>query len=196
MEDEEVYKVNKPRIFKLEDDSLYKRYNQFKVKDIPIDDLRALLKLLFNKAAINMGKESYDAPDAAIEAILEFIYKDYGILPLYFVAMSIIQGSLGKYGPGRLVPSTVYKWLHEITMEFERVQRHEKFSSIDYLDKMDLKTYPLGTAINKKIEWFRSGKFNMDDWDRVPLKELANRIKNGLECVPEIFGLVSLKHKK
>lgn len=194
MEDE-VYKVNKPKIIKLEDDSLYKRYNQISAKEVPVDDLRPLLKLLFDKAAVNMGKESYDAPDVAIESIMEFIYKDYGILPVFYIAMSIIRGSLGKYGPGRLVPSTVYKWLHEITMEFERVQKHEKLSSPDYFDSIDLHKYPTGKAINKKIDWLTNGIITSDDWDKIPLKEMAERIGQGLECVPEVFGITSLKPK-
>jgi uncharacterized protein YfkK (UPF0435 family) len=127
--------------------------------------------------------------------MLEFIYKDYDILPVFYIGMAIIRGSLGKYGPGRLVPNTVYKWLREITLEYERFIKHEKYSNQNYLDIMDLHKYPVGQAICKKIDWLKNGVINDEDWDKIPLKDLSERIVNHMDSVPELFRVES-KNKK
>jgi len=193
MEDQELYKVKRQSYGKIEDDSLYKKNYKEAAKDIPVDELRMLLTLFFNKAAVNMGKESYDAPDAAIDSIMEFIYRDYGILPIENIASGIIRGSLGKYGPGRLVPATVYKWLHETIMEYEKLVRHQELGKIEYTQRLDVVKYPVGKALIKKIVWLKNGVIDSDDWDILPLKEMAERIAQGLDVVPELWGIKSKK---
>jgi hypothetical protein len=194
MEDN-VYNVNRIKSVKIEDNETYQKYSQTIVKDVPIDDMRLLMKMFFDKAAVNMGKESYDAPAVAIESILEFLYKDFNYVPVYQIGSSIIQGSLGKFGAGRLVPNTVYRWFNDAGAEYRRLLVHKKIED-DLAYKFipfDLDTFPLGRAINRKIEWYRKGLLSMDDWDKVPLKELAEREGKGLHSVPELFGIKSNK---
>ena len=195
MEDETIYNVKKARITRIEDDSYYQRYNNIPAKDVPLDDMRYLLKMFFNRAAINMGKDSYDAPDSAIESMLEFIYKDFQMLTVMYVGMAIIRGSLGKYGSGRLVPNTVYRWLGEITIEFERLRKHDELKKHNSEKVFDLQRFPVGQAICKKIDWLKSGAINEADWDKIPLKELSERISSGMDSVPELWG-VTTKNKE
>jgi hypothetical protein len=193
MEDQEIYSVKKSSIIKIEDHSLFKKYSNTIASQIFIDDLKLLIDLFFKKAGINMGKESYDSSDASIGAITEFIYKDYSTIPLNFIASAFVRGSLGKYGPGRLVPNMVYKWIHETALEYDKMESHKKIMSSSYANSMDLHKYPVGKAIMKKIDWLTSGLIDEDGWDQILLKALAERIKQGLDCYPEVFGLKSLK---
>ena len=191
MEDQEQYKVRKERISRIEDDSLFQRYSNNLISSVPIDDLKTLLSLFFKKAGINMGKETYDVSEDAIESIIEFMLKDFSSVPVLYVASAFMRGSLGQFGPGRLVPTTVYKWMREITLEFDKKQRHDKLGTPDYSNSEDLHKYPCGKAINKKIDWLYTGRITLQDWDHLPLKEMADRIGQGLDVVPELWGIKS-----
>ena len=195
--EEEIYSVKKSYSIKIEDDSLFKKYSLYQTKDVPADDMRYLLKLFFNKAAVNMGKESYDAPDAAIESVNEFISKEFGTIPVIYVCSAIIRGSLGKYGSGRLVPNTIYRWMTEVSIEYRRDKEHKDLEEITKKKPIayDLQNYPLGSAIAKKIDWYRKGLLKIEDWDKIPLKELAEREAKKLESYPELFGLKTDKNE-
>lgn len=195
MEDE-IYKVNKTKTVKIENDTYYQKYCKYQIKDVPVDELKYLLKLFFNKAAINMGKDSYDMPDNTIDAILEFTMKDFKFIPIMYVGSAIIKGSLGKSDvKGRLVPRTIYGWLNEASLEYNKVLEKEKYKNYnsDMSLTFDLHKYPVGSAIIKKMDWLKSGVITEDEWDMIPLKDLAERIGQGLESVPEIFGIKSNK---
>lgn len=190
MEDE-IYKVKKNIPGRIEDNQTYQLYSNSIVEKVPYDDMSILLKIFFDKAAVNMGKESYDAPDAAREAILEFIFREFGTMPVFYIGSAIISGSLGKYGPGRLVPQTVYKWLNLVSQDFSRKEAHDKLKDYDYSDAMDLHSFPVGKAICKKIDLYEDGIIDIADWDRMPLKEIAERINSNLLIVPELWGITS-----
>ena len=195
MEDD-IYNVKKTKITRIEDDSLYQKYSQDMAKDVPEDDLKVLIRLFFNKAAVNMGKDAYDAPDATIEAITEFVNKDYKYLPVMYIGMAVIRGSLGRMSSGRLVPGTIYRWLNEISVEYHKVKQEEKYRSYnsENLQSFDLHKYPVGKAICKKIDWLTSGAIDADDWDKIPLKEVAERIGQDIDSSPEMWG-VTTKNK-
>ena len=178
MEDD-IYKVKRTSITRIEDNPTFQKYFKVRVKDVPYEDADVLLTLFLNKAAVNMGKDAYDKPDATRESILEFIYKDYRELYVFLIASAIIKGSLGNYGAGRLVPSTVYKWLGEMRPEIERMRKAEEYKNISHDRMKDLDKYPIGSAINKKIDWYKSGLMSIEQWDMVPLKELAEAIARG-----------------
>jgi len=189
MMEEDIYTVKKAKIFKIEDDGIYNKYSLKMPMEVPIDDLRYILKLFFDKAAVNMGKDSYDAPEKAQDNVIEFILKEFAVLPVSYIGMAIIRGSLGKYGSGRLVPNTVYRWLREITLEYDRLKKHEELEKTNKEGLYDLHKYACGKAICKKIDWLKSGVIDDDGWDRIPLKELAEREARGLESYPEMFGV-------
>jgi len=197
MEDN-IYHVDRKRVSKIEDDGIFRRYSNVQLKDVPSDNVRYLLKLFFTKASINMGKDTCDIPEQSIDAIMEFITKDFKYIPMLYIGSAIIRGSLGKYDvKGRLVPRTIYLWLNEASNEYNRTLEREKYKNYNETKNItfDLHKYPVGSAIIKKIDWIKNGTITMDDWDRIPLKELAERIGMGMMPVPELWGVTS-KNKK
>jgi len=52
-----------------------------------------------------------------------------------------------------------------------------------------LHKFPIGSAINKKIDWYRKGILNINDWNKVPLKEVAEMIGAGNMPTVEHFGI-------
>jgi hypothetical protein len=187
--EEELYTVKKTRITKIEDNATYQKYSGTPIKDVPIDEADVLLKLFLNKAAINMGKDAYDKPDATRESILEFIYHRFGDLPVSYIGSAIIKGSLGSYGPGRLVPNSVFKWIGEVKMEYDRVRKHEELEAIPTGKTFDLLNYPVGKAICLKIDWYNAGLMTIDDWDKVDLKVLAEMLCRGEIPTTRDFGI-------
>lgn len=171
---------------------LYQKHSMTIVKDIfPISDLKEMINIFMADAGINMGS---DFNDATLERVIEIIEHSYKFLPIYSIAGAFKKGSLGDYGPGRLVPRTVNAWLNAITIEYNRDQDHKRnISDINTVHFSDLDRYPLGKAINKKSDWLKNGIITEDEWDKIPLKELAERIGKGLECVPELWHVTSKK---
>ena len=189
--EEEIYKVKKPTIAKIEDNKTYQDNYLKLIKDISSEDMTLLLKLFLDKAAVNMGKECYDAPDATKESILEFIYKEFRWLPVYSMGSAIIRGSLDDKSPARLIPRTVRKWLNDASIDFRRETDHDRLEEL-YREKpitFDLHKYPVGKAICQKIDWYKSGVLRIEDWDRIPLQRLAEIIGQGHQPSLEMFNL-------
>jgi hypothetical protein len=51
----------------------------------------------------------------------------------------------------------------------------------------------MGRALCKKIDWLTISAITSDEWDRIPLKEVAEIIGKGLEPSLEYFGMNSDK---
>ena len=155
---------------------LYNTYANDACKDIPVDYLKQLLNLMIYEAAQDMGT-TYDK-DSLLDRVNYIIDTHYNHLPLSLVASAFKRGSLGQYGPGRLVPRTIYGWMAEMNQYL--MTKHEvRDSSQDRKHKYDgLEKYPLGKAICKKIDWLTSGAITMEQWDKIPLKAVAEMIGN------------------
>lgn len=170
-------------------DEKYQTYASCVASNVPRDHLMHIVNVMVEDAALNMGSR-YD--QKAVDRIIEFVEgPDYKDLPLAVVASAFARGSLGKFGPGRLVPKTVHDWLDISAEEHRRYREHKQRE-----DRMkenhvafDLKKYPVGAAIIKKMDWLKSGAIHINDWDGIPLKELAERISQGVDSAPELWGI-------
>lgn len=168
-------------------EQIYQDNATLKVKEVfPQENVNKLINLFMEDASINMGS-GYD--DKTLDRVIEIIKYEFSFLPVCMIASSFKLGSLGRYGAGRLVPRTIYEWLKETTAEFNRKEIHNNIPEFCEIDTKFLHKSPLGSAIIKKIDWFKSGTFDINDWDKVPLKELASKIHNNQECGPDVFGL-------
>lgn len=161
-------------------------YGNYPASEVPSENLKVMIREFILDAAIDMGQK----PDEIIyDRVFYFITKDFGWLQCLQLASVFRRGSLGQFGAGRLIPKTIYGWLVEIRNELgqkasgvgEKIDMRRKFD--------DLGRYPMGQAICKKIDWIRSGAITSDEWAKIPLKAVAERIGRGLECTPEIFGI-------
>ena len=152
--------------------SLYDNYSTSLVKDVPRDNIKTLINIFMIDAGVNMGN---DFTETSLERTIEIVENSFRFLPVCYIASAFKKGSLGNYGPGRLVPRTINGWLNEITMEYNRDQDHKRLKEIDnsiYFKHLD--KYPLGKAIIWKIDYVTE-----DEWDNIPLKEVAEIIGRG-----------------
>lgn len=157
--------------------SLYETYSTELIKNIPTDNLTALVKTFMDSASIDMGSD-YD--EAALNRVCFIIRTEFAYLPLCFIASGFSQGAMGKFGAGRLVPRTIHGWLNEIVSEWNRKSIKDRQAELEaevYV-RYDLRKYPIGKAIVQKIEWYDSGKLDGDRWDNVNLMELTEAIGN------------------
>jgi hypothetical protein len=175
----------------------YNKYATSFVKEVPQEDFNLLVNLFLNDAAVTMGN---DYNDESLDMIIGIIRSEYSFLPVYYIAAAFKKGSLGKYGKeggARLIPRNIGYWIEQEAINYNKYLAHkaEKEKEFQCTNSFDLIKYPVGQAIIKKIDWYKKGIINNNGWDRIPLKEMAERIGRGLECVPEVFGVVSLKPK-
>lgn len=187
--EENIYQVKRTTVSKIEDNKTYQDNWQKPVNDVSYNDMSLLLKLFLDKAAINVGRECYDAPEVTKESILEFVCKEFRFIPVYYIGSAIIKGSLDSQSTNRLTPRLVHKWLIDATIEYRRYKDHldreEQFKEKPIT--FDLHKYPVGSAIAKKIEWYKKGFLSIDDWDLVPLKDVAEAIARGEYVTIEKF---------
>jgi hypothetical protein len=155
----------------------YETYANTTCKDIPIEYLKQFILTFLYDASQDMG-QVFDK-DITPERVYNMISTHYHHLPLCLVASGFKRGALGQYGPGKLVPRTIFGWLSEINQYYCTV--HEKKDEEDYNHhKFDgLEKYPMGKSIIKKIDWYEAGLLTDENWGKVSLKELAKAIGEG-----------------
>jgi len=171
------------------ENSLYETYAHSLCNDIPIETLKDFIMTFLIDASKDMGCDfdKVQMPDR----VYYIISMHYNHLPLSMIASGFKRGALGQYGAGRLIPRTVFGWMGEInqyylTKHSTRDNSHDNYTKFD-----DLHHYPLGSAINKKIEWYSKGSLDINDWEKVHLKELAKMIGEGHYATLEHFGIIN-----
>jgi hypothetical protein len=175
----------------------YQDYAGHLVREVPTESLLVeMVESFYYEAALNMGTNTKNRDSQRdVSRIVYLLKNSFNHLPVSLVASAFVKGSLGELDDGRLVPRTVYNWLKEISSEYMRKKDHEELQEKlkDTPTTFDLQRYPVGQAINKKSDWLRTGMISESDWDKIPLKDLAERIASGLPAVPEFFGVKSRK---
>jgi hypothetical protein len=169
------------------ENSLYDIYANTICSDIPIETLKDFITTFLIDASKDMGCE-FDKKETP-ERVYYVISTHYSHLPLSMIASGFKRGALGQYGAGRLIPRTVFTWMGEINQYYLTKHSTRDNSQDNYTKFDDLHNYPLGAAINKKIDWLRIGALNIDDWEKVPLKDVAKMIGKGHQPTLEHFGI-------
>ena len=174
----------------IEQNSTFQIYAKDLIGNIPKEKLCMIINLILIEAARNMGNEFNEK---ILDATIEVIEENFRRLPLITVASAIYRGSMGQLGAGRLIPKTIYQWLREVSMDYEREKDHQAIEA--RLNSpgtpVDLKIYPMGSALNKKLEWLVSGVITSEQYDDISLKKLAEMIGQGVWPTPEMFGIKS-----
>jgi len=123
MEEQEKY-YSTPEEFthhlKVENNETYQKNSLRPVREVSEGDLRLLLGLFFKKASAIMGKEAYDVEEEALENIIEFLQKEFSYLPVAYIYTAFLNGALGKFTSGRLVPRTIYSWVQMTAQDYSR----------------------------------------------------------------------------
>ena len=177
-------------------DEKYQIYANDLVRTLPEENLQYLIALFMQEAAINMGAE---VDEKTLERVIYYIKKDFSYIPVSYLASAFVRGSLGQMpyavGMTKLVPKTIHYWLGEASLDYNRAmakQRQKDLSSVPGTT-FDLQKYPLGKAINTKIDWFKKGLITSDEWDGISLKDLAGLIGQGRHPSPSDFGIKTNK---
>ena len=165
-------------------------YNQTPCAEIPPDYLREFILIYLVGASADMG-QVYDK-DITPNRVFDMITTHYNHLPLILIESAFKRGALGQYGIGRLVPRTIFGWLGEMNQYFITCHEKRDQSKDNYYKFNGHEKYPLGKAICKKIDWLKSDAITSDEWDKIPLKELAEIIGSGHEPSLEYFGIIKI----
>ena len=172
----------------------YEIYNNYVIRDIPIDNLKIIVTALIEDAALTLGCK---ATKADVDKVSEFMSShQFNFIPINVAATAFTRGSLGKLKNDKttLTPRNIYDWLSEISLEYRNhIEHNERDTILSSLGShfTDLTRYPLGKAICKKIDWYKSGAIDSNDWDKIPLRELAEMIGEGRYPMIEDFNLIN-----
>jgi hypothetical protein len=68
--------------------------------------------------------------------------------------------------------------MNEISKEYnaDQAKRAIEKSGNGVAISYDLNKFPVGRALCQKIDWYRSGKINSEEWDQISLKQVATDI--------------------
>lgn len=170
----------------------YKLYQNDKASVVPTEILKGLVSLFIETAALNLGAK---ATKADVDQIIYFIQSPrFNFLPINVILSAFTRGSLGKLKNDKttLTPRNIHDWLDEVSLEHRNYQEHlqrDYTLSNPEVHFKDLTRYPLGKAICKKIDWYKSGAINSNDWDAISLRELAEMIGKDVMPTLEKFNL-------
>jgi len=161
-----------------ENSPTYQRWASEQGKQVPLTELRTLIAIFMADAEINMGST---ADEKTLDRCIWHAGNKYGHLPIAYIASGYARGSMGDFGTGRLTPNTIKKWMDQVNEEYLRDETKAKLEQAlkNPGVAMDLHKYPAGKAIIKKVAWLNSGAITSEEYDQIPLKELARRIAAG-----------------
>jgi len=156
----------------------YNKYATEFIKDVPKEDFNLLINLFLNDAAVMMGN---DFNDNTLDMVIVIIRNEYSFLPIYCIASAFKKGSMGKYGKeggARLIPKNVGFWIEFEALEYNKYLAHREQKEKEFrpTNSFDLIKYPVGQAIIQKLNWYKEGKLQGDEWDHIDLKELTEAI--------------------
>ena len=170
----------------------YKTYQSYLIRDVPIDNLKIIVTEFINDAALTLGCK---ATKADVDKVTFFMSSNqFNYLPVNIASTAFVRGSLGKLKNDKttLNPRNIYDWLSEVGQEYRNFVEHkerEKSLSNPGEHFKDLTQFPLGKAICKKIDWYRSGAIDDNDWDNISLHELAEMIGKNIIPTLDRFGI-------
>jgi hypothetical protein len=155
--------------------SKFETYATEFVRNVPVEHLKDVIELTMKKCSLNMGS---NYTDEILQRIVELIKEDYSYMTVNLVVSALFRGSMGHFGAGRLIPKTIAGWLREISQEYNKERDHKEIEERlkSNSTPIDLVKYPMGTALNLKIDWLVSGAIDNDGWDKIDLKQLAEMI--------------------
>jgi hypothetical protein len=168
--------------------SKFETYATDFVRNVPTENLKEIIELTMKKCSLNMGS---NYTDEMLQRTVELIKEDYSYMTVNLVVSALFRGSMGHFGAGRLIPKTIAQWLREISQEYQKEKDHREIEERFKVTSVpvDLKKYPMGKAICKKIDWLTSGAITSDEWDQINLKTVAEIIGAGHEPSLEYFGI-------
>jgi len=159
--------------------SQYETYATDIVRNVPNENLKYIIDLTMKKCSLNMGS---NYTDEILQRTIELISEEFHYMTINLIVSALIRGSMGHLGAGRLIPKTIAQWLRDISQEYQKEKEHqeieERFKATGI--PVDLKKFPMGSALNLKIDWLTSDAITSDEWDKIPLKELAEIMGKGL----------------
>jgi hypothetical protein len=168
--------------------SKFETYATEFVRNVPIEHLKDVIELTMKKCSLNMGS---NYTDEILQRVVELIKEDYSYMTVNLVVSALFRGSMGHFGAGRLIPKTIAGWLREISQEYNKERDHKEIEERlkSNSTPVDLVKYPMGTALNLKIDWLVSGAIDNDGWDKIDLKQLAEMIGMHETPTPADFGI-------
>lgn len=169
----------------------YIAYHSYTVKEVPIEALKVLVTLFIDYAAVNLGTS---ADKANVDRIIEQVQgHEFNFLPMSVVASAFMRGSLGKLRNDRtsLNPRNIFEWLTEVAQEYKQGLEHDKREKeLSNTEKtFDLNKYPVGRAINWKIDLYNSGLIDDETWDMINIKTVAEMFARGQHPTIKNFGI-------
>jgi hypothetical protein len=166
----------------MKEDNIYNENATKLIKDVfPKENINYMIKLFMEDASMIMGN---NYKQEALDFTIDIVKSQYSFLPVCYIASAFKKGALGKYGKdgeGRLVPRTINGWIEFEALEYNKYLAHKEQKEKEFRpeNSMDLIKYPIGQAIIQKINWFKEGLLNNENWDRISLKKLAEEINKG-----------------
>lgn len=149
-----------------------------KIKEIETIELLKTLTPDIKKAYNVNGEEINDIRFANLmDNLIEGLRRKFGLMEVNDVKIAMNNGIYGECGKWDKV--TVKNILNWTRIKWDEIKQKKQWETDDaYKEVADLRETPFGQAIIWKMQ-----NISLDDWDKIPIKEIAIAIKEGLNMV-------------
>ena len=146
-----------------------------KIKEIKVIDLKKILIFSVKKAFEVNGDEMNELKFVnLIDNLIEGLQRKFGLMEIEDIKIAITNGIYGEYGQWNRV--SVKNMLNWVRIKWDEIKQKKQFEDDNaYKEIVNLRETPFGQAIIWKMKFI-----SLDDWDRIPLKEIAIAIKEGV----------------
>lgn len=149
-----------------------------KIREIEIIDLKKILTFSVKKAFEVNGEEIDELKFVnLIDNLVEGLGGKFGLMEVDDVKIAMTNGIYGEYKQWDKV--SVKNMLNWVRIKWDEIKQKKQWETDDfYKEGIDLKETPFGQAIIWKMQ-----SISLDDWEKIPSKDIAIAIKEGLNMV-------------
>lgn len=167
----------------------YKHHLKDRCKDTPENMLKEIVSEVSSNAKFymnsNVDAETMSKVNTAIVDLLKY---KFGYLPLYLVGEAYTRGPLGELGGyASISVRNIYIWLSAVNEKSQNLSAQDQ-SRIDQerreederiFKQNQAHNVRFGTALSIKLTWVYEDRISANDWDKYPLDEIVNYLKQG-----------------
>ena len=167
----------------------YKYHLKDRCNDVPENILKDIIREFAANAKFYMNSNTdAETMEKVNIAIVDLLKNKFGYLPLYLVGEAYARGPLGELGGyASISVRNIHIWISAMqeksqnlyAQDQSRIDSERRESEEKIFKQNQAHNVRYGTALSIKLTWVYEERIIADDWDKYPLDEIVNYLKQG-----------------